>query len=272
MPDRQRSKRLHEVSHLFLSGSAGLDRRAEVSSGSLVYLYISGDPCYRAYVSAGVAAAVSSENIPVTLLESGYSMPNAGYYFSFEPEEYLSTTLGKKKGLKKKVNDYLRYSYASHYADLERYVDPFSTPSGVQLTIDAFGPSGPGGTMAVQKRLADLSSGPVRKEDHICRAEKTLVIFDCGGEDDRIDYLRSAFRKTDSANPIFVIGRGKRPGAARDPSYSGYSERYLEMPPDFMKDLGRRIPPVSTFMKGLAVSLIQSIASGQKGNRRDAVI
>ncbi|MBN2183924.1 MAG: hypothetical protein JW746_01200 [Candidatus Krumholzibacteriota bacterium] len=272
MPDRKRSKRLHDVSHLFLSGSAGADSGAGVSFTSRVYLCISGDPCYRGFISSGLSSAVSAENIPVTLLETGYSMPNAGYYFSFEPEEYLSTTLGGRKGFKKKVNDYLRYSYASRYADLERYDDPFSTPSALQLTIEAFGPAVPGGTMADQKILADLSSKPVKKYDHIFSRGRTLVIFDCCGEDDWIDYLCSAFRTGSSSDPIFVIGMGKGNGPGRDPSISGYSERYLEMPPGFMKDLGKRIPPVSTFMRGLAGSITRSIASVEKERRKNAVI
>ena len=216
MPDRKRSKRLHDVSHLFLSGSAGVDRGAGVPFTSQVYLYISGDPCYRGFISSGISAAVSSENIPVTLLESGYSMPNAGYYFSFEPEEYLSPTLGGKKGFKKKISDYLRYSFASRYADLERFADLFTTPSSVQLTIEAFGPAGPGGAMADQRILADLSSEPGLKDDHIFSGGSTLVIFDCCGQDDRIDYLRAAFRTGSPADPIFVIGRGKGVGAGSD--------------------------------------------------------
>ncbi len=272
MPDSRRSRRLHDVSHLFLSGSTRTEGEEGVSLPDLAYLYISGNAYYRGYISSGISSAISSENIAVTLFESGYSMPNAGYYFSCEPEEYLSTTLGGKKGFKKKVSDHLRYSYASRYCDIERYYEPPGVPSVPHLTIEAFGPTGPGGVMLDRDILAALSSDPETKDGRMAWRSRILVIFDCCGRDDRIDFLRSAFRKGSPEAPVFIVGRGKNPGRGAGKRSSGYPERYIEMPQDLMEGLGKRMPPASTFIKGLAISITQSMASAGKGKKRDAVL
>ena len=71
---------------------------------------------------------------------------------------------------------------------------------------------------------------------------------------------------------VSTKGSDKNPGRGAGKRSSGYPERYIEMPPDLMEGLGRRTPPASTFLKGLAISITQSMASAGRGKKRDAVL
>ncbi|MBN2071709.1 MAG: hypothetical protein JW814_09660 [Candidatus Krumholzibacteriota bacterium] len=268
MPERKRSNRIQDVSHLFLSGRSRPGEKEKRSFESLIYLYVSGEPCYRAYISAGIAMAVSSENIPVTLLESGDSMPNAGYYFSLEPGKYLSTTMGNVKGFRERINDHLRYSYAARRIDLQQYSDPFSLPSGIQMKIEAFGYGTSFDRDGAIRRISFLRAGKSGESDRSDRERTVFAVFDFGEEDSTIDHIVSGFIKKYPGQPVFLISREER---TPKPDQGG-DLRYLEIPSNFGEDLGRRIPPVSPFIKGIAISIIQSIASNDRRKRRDAVI
>ncbi len=96
MSDLRKPRKLHDVSHLFLSRG-----RESAPTGStaeaLLWLISLGGEGNRAFMASGCAAAAAAKGIHVTLLEIAGGLPNIGYYFGLAPSEYAAVGVDPKR-------------------------------------------------------------------------------------------------------------------------------------------------------------------------------
>jgi hypothetical protein len=138
MSPGESSTGLKQFARLFLSVEDSRDSREGVISESLVWIMVTGNSPMRAFLASGLSVCIARKNINVTLVETGRGLPNAGYYFAFEPEEYLLPVLEEKKLLKRSVSDSLRFIYARTPSLLEPFEEKFARNNEPHIIIEAF--------------------------------------------------------------------------------------------------------------------------------------
>ncbi len=272
MPHKKPPRHLQDFSHLFFSGHADRDKATGMVSEAVIHVAVLGGTCARAYIAAGIASAFVSEHVQVTLLETGCSLPNAGYYYALEPREYLSPTLGGVRGISYIVDNFLRYSYCIRPGDLETFSTPFSVPGRVQIILNVFDSTSMGRDLTMP---AELCRGPERftKEGRTGNGKKNaLVVFQFVEVKTGVAHLLASFHGSGGDGPVFLVESGMKSGNETNPEPGGVYARHIDLPPDFLAGLARRTPPASPFFKGVAASLIQAILFRKKGKTVDAAI
>lgn len=265
MPRRETPKRLRDVSHLFLSGKDDDSRKAEGSPEILIMVPVLEAGLCRAFIASGIASALSSPGISVTLLESGTSLPNAGYYFALSPEEYLEPALHPDRRLRVEVSGGLRYSYSTQPCRQGGFERDFPVPAAAHVIVSVFDRSSlTPGSGAVKIRGYALDNFSLRAGGR--RELSEAVVIFCGDEDEEdaheiISSIRGVF-----ASPQAIIA-----SSAEEKSFTWTDQVekpvMMRLHGDFQKDAARRTPPGSPFFGGLAANLMQTISLKLRSTR-----
>ena len=278
-------KRLLDVSHLFLSKNDSERSKGVTGGEAAVWLAIQGETLNRAHLAAGIATALASQGIHVTLLELGQGLPNVGYYFALEPAEYLALTLDESSVITGESGTFIRYSIApspgrfptgdrkappadSPHVSLIAFTCPlaesyreFFTELG-STTASLGGTRDDGGT-----RAGSDSGNPSVGGNH--SGEGMLLdglMFMTDGGKPELD--REVIDFIGGANPRTVVFVARPDGSTGD-DYG--ADEIVILPSDITTTWVKRVPPMGPFFSDFTASFLQVI-SLRRRLERDAVV
>jgi hypothetical protein len=262
-----RPRDLRDISHLYLSTSR-TKREGIAAHPALVLLASVSSGPWRAYMSAGLAAAFESHGAAVTVLETGPGLPCAGYYFALEPGRYLKPALDDRSIVEAEAGRSIGLVYARDPALLIRPERDRSIPGRpvvMLLSFDWQRGEGPGNLGEMLDSIPAL-----RKRD--------------GGMGRQWADLPAFLLTVSSSGPYAAENTARTlrelfPGA---PGMSLFSDRQVEskmteqspcldpcpFPHTLSRGMARRVPPSSDFLSGLAGELLQRLGS-RRGGRQD---
>ncbi|MDZ7861076.1 MAG: hypothetical protein U5O15_10515 [Candidatus Krumholzibacteriota bacterium] len=129
---------LKQLSRLFLSEEERGDSRKIAVPEAFIWVIGSEVSAMRSFLASGISASIARHDVNVTLVECGSGMPNAGYYFALEPEEYLSPILEEKVVIERTIYDSLRFVYAEHPYMLRPFNGGFVRDNTAHIVVEAF--------------------------------------------------------------------------------------------------------------------------------------
>ncbi|MCK4537673.1 MAG: hypothetical protein KAV42_02620 [Candidatus Krumholzibacteria bacterium] len=266
MPEDRRSRRLKDVSHLFLSGNGG--DRPGGGTGSFVDICVTGDEHCRGFLAAGFSSSLASRDVNVTLIETGLSLPNAGYYFGLEAEVYLAPALGRSECIDLMRSPSFRYVYAARPAALPDGAAGFAFPDNPHIVINVFDYTGLSGYGAIPADIREIPArfNPDGKKDE----RRGLILFD--GAEPGTDPARivSSFIETTGSTAVLIAsGRGE---ASKVPDISGVEVGMMGIPGDLGRTLAIRMPPSGSFFSAMAARVIWMTGPRQEGKTPNAAV
>jgi hypothetical protein len=249
MHQGNRPRDLRDISHLYLSKK---NEKGEAAAGSIALVLaasLGGGPL-RAWLSSGLAVAFGSQNIAVTLLDTGPGLPNAGYYFALEPDHYLRPVLDEKAVVEIDAGRGVRVLSTRDPDILKNPGNGYA--GGTRILLIAFewpGSVGAAGLRGLPGLREDLSAFLLTVSDY----------GSAGGEG-----ILRAFEELFPGGPALALfpGEGKTPAGSIEP---------CPFPVEMLEGLSRRKPPVSTFLTGLAGEILQRLGSRKKGAVRGGI-
>jgi len=250
MQQGQRPRSLRDISHLYLSTSRERVGKTRSPAALVALASIEGGPL-RAWLSAGLAAAFGAQGASVTLIDAGLSLPNAGYYFALRPELYLRPVLDMGAVVETDDGGALRVVCARDHS-LLRYRDEGSG-TGPRVILIAFEWQGD-----------DLPRG---LRDIFGSVPPGLPVFLLTVSDGYPGADKSILRSMEAVFPgapvmaLFPEGEEDRGGGMEQ----------CPFPADMLAGLSRRMPPVSTFLTGLAGEILQRLGSRKRGAVDDRI-
>jgi len=269
MPPGNAPKGLGDVSHLFLSGTGPRDQPEKEPIEAVVHLASIGPSFCRAYLASGTAAALAREgDSRVTILETGASLPNVGYYFALEPAEYLSLSLGRVGSINGLRGDSIRFACAAGPGDLSVAGARFPGAARSHVIVNAFDSEAlrAGGSMPPEL-LEAWRAGSLHGAGAAAHA---LVLFcDAPGVVTAGD-LPASFRRSFPGAVVFLpAGAGHVPLLAGGSGASGVE--YFELPAERLPGFARRAAPRDPFFQGLASRILRILGSMSRRGKADAV-
>jgi len=269
MPPGNAPKGLGDVSHLFLSGTEPRDQPEKETIEAVVHLASIGPSFCRAFLASGTAAAFAREgDSRVTILETGASLPNVGYYFALEPAEYLSLSLGRARSINGLRGDSLRFACAGVPADLSVAGARFPGAARSHVIVNAFDQEAlrAGGSMPPEL-LEAWRAGSLHGAGAAVHA---LALFcDASSAASAVD-LPDSFRGSFPGAAVFLpVGAGDFPGLGGGSGASGVE--YFELPAERLPGLARRAAPRDPFIQGLASRIMRILGSMSRRGKADAV-
>lgn len=271
MPPGNAPKGLGDVSHLFLSGAEPRDQPEKGTIEAVVHLASIGASFCRAYLASGTAAALAREgDSRVTILESGSSLPNVGYYFALEPGEYLSLTLGGVKSITGLRGESIRFSCAAGPGDLSLAGARFPAAARSHVIVNAFDSEAlaAGGSMP-PGLLGAWRAGSLHKKGSDPGLH-ALVLFCDEATAVAAREVPASFRRSFPGAAVFLpAGAGTAPRVAAGSGASGVE--YFELPAGRLPGLARRVPPGDPFFQGLASRMLRILGSMSRRGKADAV-
>jgi hypothetical protein len=235
-----RPRELRDISHLYLSRT-GRRNGGDGAAEALVLLASLGGGPMRAWLASGLASAAASTGAKVTLLEAGEGLPNAGYYFALPPREYMRPVLDRTSAVEIDGGRGLKVLSVRDPAVL-RYTD--GSQAGPGLTVCAF-------DWPCEAGL-DVLAGPFAEG----AAAMLLVVSEAYGP--AAEELRRGFGELFPGSPVKALC-GEREADWPE----GFETS--PVPHTMLEGLGRRRPPVSAYLDGLAAELLQRLGSRRKG-------
>jgi hypothetical protein len=234
-----------------------------------VHLASIGPAFCRAFLASGAAAALAREgDSRVTILETGPSLPNVGYYFALEPAEYLSLSLGRGGSINGLRGDSLRFACAASPGGLSLAGARFQASARSHVIVNAFDSEAlrAGGSMPPEL-IEAWRAGSLHGAGAAAHA---LVLFcDASGAVTAED-LPASFRRCFPGGTVFLpVGAGAFPGLAGGAGPSGVE--YFELPAERLPGLARRAAPRDPFFQGLASRILRILGSMSRRGRADAV-
>ncbi|MBU8920353.1 MAG: hypothetical protein KOO63_00685 [Bacteroidales bacterium] len=266
MPENRRSRRLEEVSHLFLSGK-GMDK-AGVGKGSLVDICVAGDEHCRGFLAAGFSSALVSQDVNVTLIETGFSLPNAGYYFGLEAGAYLGPALGRSECIDLMRSPSFRYVYAARPAGLPVEAVRFAFPGHPHIVINVFDCTGLSYGGTIPEDVRKIPAGFIQDGEESGR--RILILF--VGSEPGIDSARivSSFTGSVKGASVLIVSHGGEEGDA--PEIPDVEVGMMGIPVDLGRTLAMRMPPSGSFFSALAARAIWMIGPRREGKMPDAAV
>ncbi len=82
-----------------------------------------GHSASRALVASGSAAAFARQAVFVSVFEVANNLPNIGYYFGLEPQDYLASALCRKRVVSGMWNGVVRFACSASLASLVREIE-----------------------------------------------------------------------------------------------------------------------------------------------------
>ncbi len=269
MPPGNAPKGLGDVSHLFLSGTEPRDQPEKETIEAVVHLASIGPSFCRAFLASGTAAALAREgDSRVTILETGASLPNVGYYFALEPAEYLSLSLGRVGSINGLRGDSMRFACAAGPGDLSVAGARFPGAARSHVIVNAFDREAlrAGGSMPPEL-LEAWRAGSLHGAGAAVHA---LALFCDASSAASAGDLPASFRRSFPGAVVFLpVGAGRSPGSAEDPALRGWnisSSRRSASP-----GLARRAAPRDPFFQGLASRILRILGSMSRRGKADAV-
>ncbi len=211
----------------------------------------------RAFLGSGISDCIARQGINVTLIENGCGLPNAGYYFALEPEEYLLPVVEKNRLLQKSVSDSLRFVYARDSSSFKPFDREFVSRSGPHIVVGAFSLL-PGLRKDYLEELLRISAiyslnCGINKlfPDAIIIANSGCVVQKSGLFDSIAAFApKAAFFAT---------------GGISDEAAGRFNIKQLDISTGFDASFGKRLPPSGPFFSGFTNTLLQKIGSSLKG-------
>ena len=263
MSPGESSTGLKQFARLFLSVEDGKDSRECVVSESLVWIMVTGNSPMRAFLASGLSVCIASKNINVTLVESGRGLPNAGYYFTFEPEEYLLPALDKKKLLKRSLSDSLRFIYARTPSLFEPFEENFARNTETHIIIEAFDFL-QGDQTDYWEELLRISAFYSLNYGNERLVPDVIIIINSGDQLQNVGLFDSIVEFAPEAT-VFTGGEVLDELAGR------IDAKKLNILAGMDISFGRRLPPSGPFFSGFTNTLLQKIGSRWKGKQKDVV-
>lgn len=202
----------------------------------------------------------------MTILETGPSLPNVGYYFALEPAEYLSLSLGRAGSISGLKGDSIRFACAAWPGDLSAAGARFPGAARSHVIVNAFDQEAlrAGGSMPPELVEA-WRAGSLRGAGAAAHA---LVLFcDARGAVTAGD-LPASFRNSFPGSAVF-LPVGAVPRLAGGSGASGVE--YFELPEARLPGLARRAAPQDPFFQGLASRILRILGSMSRRGKADAV-
>ena len=248
---------LKQFAHLFLSGDDSKDPGESVIPESLIWIMVSGISPMRAFLGSGISSCIARHGINVTLVENGGGLPNAGYYFALEAEEYLLPVLEKNRLLKRSVSDSLRFVYARDSSVFEPFDGGLVRDKGPHIVVGAFNflPGFQNDYLEELLRIStmySLNNGITKLfPDVIIIVNYGCVVQESGLFDSIVAFAPKA--------AFFEVGGISDEAAGR------FNIEQLDISTGIDASFGRRLPPSDPFFSGFTNTLLQKIGSSLKG-------
>ncbi len=263
-------KQLHEVSGLFLSREKSQSAEPPVKPDVTVILAVLGEGPCRAFIASGIGAAFASQGVKVSLLETGNSLPNLGYYFALEAARYLASTLNGKRVVEGAAGHSLRYFSAREPGLLGTCGGPFPRNSAPHLIVTAFDSTLPRLDSDGLQALIDVSSRFRKSKIEGNGTHAAAIIFVGRKGTESARELAARCISIDPDAPVFLAHE-----TAVGAEMEAWKERgqhnlvFLEIPADLMKGLARRVPPTGRFFQEIVVNLLEVVGSRIKREKLD---
>jgi len=267
MPTHNSFKQLEKVTKLYLSNGEVESRREDTPSKyaeAIIWLASSGKRFNRAFVSAGLAESFSRMGLNVTLIEASPRLPNIGYYFSLEPEDYLLGTIDENHFFVGYWSDSLQYAFGHDISLFFRCVDRF-VPQGFPHLVFLSFPIPSGNTeqgfifdlrRLSRSLLSHGGDGTLGIPDLIFVAGENEEDETCGVF---IDNVRKTFQE-----PLIhqaVLSSGVDGMVA--------SDRSIHLSSEIFFGSQRRVPPRLREFDEMATGILELISTRRKRERRE---
>jgi hypothetical protein len=200
-------------------------------------------------MAAGLAASFASPKMPVTLLETGPGLPNAGYYFALTPERYLRPVLDNNAVVEAEAGGSLRILCSRDPSVLKSATEPGGT--GPRVILMAFDWPGRAG----DAKLEDLL-GPIHGEI------PAFLLTVSDRHPGNIEGLSRQFDALFPGAPALALFPGDKDDRAE-------GVEPCPFPEEMMAGLNSRKPPASPFLSGLTGEILQRLGSRKRGSARD---
>lgn len=103
-----------------------------------IWIVSTGFSPFRGLFSSGAASFISRRNNRVTLIEVGEGLPNSGYYFALDPQQYLLPAVDIEGCINKWISPSLRYACAGESGLLTPFSTGFRKTDRPHFLISAF--------------------------------------------------------------------------------------------------------------------------------------
>ncbi len=252
-----RPRNLRDISHLYLSSSRVPGEEAAGSTALVVIASLDGGPL-RAWLSAGLAAAFGSQNAAVTLLETGPGLPCAGYYFALGPDRYLRPVIEGGVVVEADAGRRIRV-FCTRDPALLRHTG-IGHASGPRVLLFAFDWPGSVGTAGLRGLLDSVPAfeGSGGWEG---LPAFLLTVSDC--HPGTAEGILRDFEELFPGGPALALF----PGGENAEAAQGIEP--CPFPAEMLEGLGRRKPPASVFLSGLAGEILQRLGSRKGGVASD---
>lgn len=253
------ARRFDEISHLFLSTRKTAAAPSGASTEVVLWLAVAGCACNRGFIAAGVADALARIDVRCTLAEIGRGLPNAGYYFAFEPRDYLAPTLDDSRVITGLVDRRISFTYAIDPASVAPVYPDATVADAPHAVVVAF-TLRPDGRMPLRRSAVE---GVTRRYTMPPRgngayAPDAVVVFTESCTDTCARAVRDSFHDPYPDSLLFVAER--RPaGEAID----GVAATAV-CPRELLRLWGRRAPPTHPFFTDLVSRCLQMLSQRRK--------
>jgi len=261
MPTHSSFDSLQKVTRLYLSGKReSVSRNGSPKCTEAVVWLASGDRKFnRAFVSTGLAESFSGIGLNVTLIEASSSLPNIGYYFSLEPEDYLLGTIEGTHFFVGNWSGKLQYAFGTDISGCFRCIDRFVPQEFPHLVLLSFPIPSDGNTRGLIFELRRVGRALLRGDKEDTLGIPDLIFVACEHEEDEtaaefIETVRTTFQKP-------LINR-----AVLSPNAEELitSDRSIHLPPGLFYGSYRRVPPRSREFDEMATSMLEFISTRRK--------
>ncbi len=261
---------LGDISHLFLSGTRVQSEPEKDMVEAVVHLAVIDPSFCRAFFAAGTATALACGGTRVTILETGLSLPNVGYYFALEPREYLALSSGPVKSIAGAKGDSIRFCCAGIPGDLAISGARFPDAAGGHVIVNVFDSAAinAGGAVSVGVldawRAGSLYGMPGAEGLH------AFVLFCDATPSGKARELTGSFRRYAPLGTVFLPAAAQA-GTELAHGCGDSGIEYFEPPAVCPSGLCRRVPPEDRFFQGLASRVLQILGSRRRKGLADAV-
>ncbi len=220
----------------------------------MVWISATGSTPLLALVASGFTFHLSSQKIRVTLAETSRNLPNAGYYFGLQAEEYLAPALETEAALSVNINSRLRYRLAGGLGPCSPF-DDFEESCGHHFIVQAFHFSSGDPKTYLGGLLRAGRECSLGREGVDMVPEAVLIIDDGarGLDDSWLRSIRSAAPEAVFFSENYLGDRG-----------AGENSEIVDFPSTGQLDPFRRAPPQKTIISGLVNSVLQVISGRSK--------
>jgi len=212
---------------------------------AVLWLVPLGAGSNRAFMASGCAAAAAAKGVSVTLLEIGRGLPNIGYYFSLDPQEYAAAGIDPSRLVKGDAGPNLQFFSCALTEALGPPVPRHLTARSPHLLVIAF-EEGLGHQVIEdigRRWLPDHGGHP----DAVCAF---------GGADARIE-RRTLFddvRKRHRDAFLLDLVNGRSAGK------SGVADETLSVPERLVSSWSKKLVPEDPFFDDVVSNVLQVLS------------